>query len=58
LVYDIWDKVLDEDISLPEELKDVSVAIPGNKLVPYGREALSIALSQLRDRYSTQPMLR
>ena len=26
--------------------------------MPYGREALSIALHQLRDRYSTQPMLR
>lgn len=47
---------LSTDMDIEWDLPDLSSV--GNKLVPYGREALSIALRQLRDRYSTQPMLR
>ena len=32
--------------------------VSGNKSVPYGREALSIALRQLSDQYPTQPLIR
>ncbi|KAL9959343.1 hypothetical protein ACROYT_G032657 [Oculina patagonica] len=44
------------DVDIEWDLPDLSSV--GNKSVPYGREALSIALRQLRDRYSAQPMIR
>ena len=32
--------------------------ILGNRLFPYGREAMNVALRQLTDQYAVQPMIR
>ncbi|RMX41048.1 hypothetical protein pdam_00003288 [Pocillopora damicornis] len=47
---------LNTDVDIVWDLPDLSSI--GNKSVPYGREALSIALHQLSDQYPAQPLIR
>lgn len=47
---------LNTDVDIVWDLPDLSSI--GNKSVPYGREALSIALRQLSDQYPAQPLIR
>ena len=39
-------------------LQDVVILYLGNRLFPYGREAMNVALRQLTEQYAAQPMIR